>query len=101
MTQPFRRHRTRSRISPMVGVGLLAGSLLVLAAALLLFGDRSPGRVAIEVSGQPRLQVDREVVDLGEVRLGQTVEVAFILANVGDQPLRVTEAPYAEVVEGC
>jgi Lon protease-like protein len=85
----------------MVGVGIAAGFLLVFVAALLLLGDGGGGRAAIEVSGQPRLRVDRELIDLGDVRLGQAVEVAFVLTNVGDQPLRVTDAPYAEVVEGC
>jgi hypothetical protein len=45
--------------------------------------------------------VDKEQVDLGNIPLGQTVEVTFNVANVGDQQLRFTEAPYVELVEGC
>ena len=95
------RASRRNRTNPIVVVGIAAGFLVLLAAALLLFGDKPPSRAAIEVSGQPRLRVDRELVDLGDVPLGRTVEVTFLLTNVGDQPLRVTDAPYAEVIEGC
>ena len=53
------------------------------------------------VTGGPALQVDKEKVDFGDVPLGQTVETKFEVANVGDQPLRFTQKPYVEVVEGC
>jgi hypothetical protein len=80
-----------------------AAGLVLVAAAAYLIGS-SGGKAApveIEVSGAPRLQVDREQVDLGDVRLGQTVEVAFEVANSGDQTLVFEEDPYVEVVEGC
>ena len=95
------RATRRKRMSPIIGVGIAAGALLLLAAAILILGGKSPGRVAIEVNGQPRLRVDREIVDLGDIQLGRTVEAVFVLTNVGDQPLRLTDAPYVEVVEGC
>ena len=56
---------------------------------------------AIEVYGAPSMKVDRGLVDLGDVRLGQAVQVSFRLTNVGDQPLRFLEQPYIEIVEGC
>jgi len=77
------------------------GVLLVITAIVSLLRGPGTGRAAIEVTGQPRLRVDRQLVDLGAVRLGQTVEASFTLTNVGDQPLRLTQAPYIEVVEGC
>jgi Lon protease-like protein len=80
---------------------MIAGALLVVFAVVSVLGRAGGGRAPIEVTGQPRLRVDREVVDLGEIRLGTTVEAAFVLTNVGDQPLRLTQAPYIEVVEGC
>ena len=49
----------------------------------------------------PPLKVDKDEVDLGNVKLGQTVEVTFNVANVGDKQLRFAEAPYVELVEGC
>jgi len=77
------------------------GVLLVITAIVSLLRGPGTGRATIEVTGQPRLRVDRQLVDLGAVRLGQTVEASFTLTNVGDQPLRLTQAPYIEVVEGC
>jgi hypothetical protein len=47
------------------------------------------------------LKVDKEKVDLGDVKLGQTVMVSFQLTNLGDKTLKFTKAPYVEVLEGC
>ena len=77
-----------------------AAGLLVLAVYFLASAIAQPA-AAVEVNGSPRLRVDREVVDLGIVKLGKTVQVDFKLTNVGDQTLTFTEAPYVEVVEGC
>jgi hypothetical protein len=53
------------------------------------------------VTGAPRLQVDQDQVDMGDIKLGQTVQTLFTLTNAGDQPLQITEPPYIEVLEGC
>jgi hypothetical protein len=45
--------------------------------------------------------VDQDKVDLGNVKLGQTVDVKFTLTNVGDKTLRFNKPPYIEVLEGC
>ncbi len=58
-------------------------------------------QVTPEVTGAPKLSVDHEKIDLGNVKLGDTVRVAFKLTNTGDQPLRFTGQPSVEVVEGC
>lgn len=63
-------------------------------------GDGTPV-AAIEVQGAPSLKVDQEKIDLGDVRLGQTVSASFTLTNVGDKPLRITGQPYIEVAAGC
>lgn len=78
---------------------VVSGILLVLGAFVAL---RKPApEVAIEVQGAPGLRADRQEIDLGDIRLGTTVEATFRLSNVGDQPLRFTEPPYIEVREGC
>lgn len=89
----------RKRGMPWLLIVVGAGLLLILGAFLAL-RKPAPG-VAIEVHGAPRLQADRQEIDLGDVRLGTTVEVAFELSNIGDQPLRFAEPPYIEVREGC
>ncbi len=79
---------------------ITVGSLMIIGA-LLAFRKPSEPKVAVEVTGAPSLKVDRDKVDLGYVKLGQTVDVKFTLSNVGDQTLRFSKAPYIEVVEGC
>ena len=80
---------------------LVGGGLILLAVtAWLIFGGGEKG-VPVTVSGAPSLSVDREQVDLGDVKLGRTVEVSFHVSNAGDQALRFLEKPYVEVVEGC
>lgn len=78
----------------------LGGFLLIGLAFLALREKPAPGD-AIEVTGAPSLKVDKEKVDLGDVKLGKTVDVSFQLTNVGDETLRFDEQPYIEVVEGC
>ncbi len=94
-----RQRRRTQRIWLFLALG---GVFLVGMAIILLRGNQaSQNLAAIEVNGAPSLKVDKEMVDLGEVQLGQTVKVSFNLTNVGDQPLRFSEQPYVEVVEGC
>lgn len=95
---PSKRKRQSTKWMPV----LLAtgGVLMVLLAFFALRDKPSPG-AAIEVSGAPSLKVDREKVDLGDVKLNQPVQVSFQLTNVGDQALRFSQDPYIEVVEGC
>jgi hypothetical protein len=80
---------------------LAAAGLVLLLVAFLAWRGLNPPKAEIQVSGRPSLQVDKERVDLGDVRLGQTVEVSFEVSNVGDQTLHFNEEPYIEVVEGC
>jgi cell division septal protein FtsQ len=97
--KPHLRHRRKKQIWPMIL--LFAGGLLLVFGAFKAFTKPSGPKATIEVSGTPSLKVDQEKVDLGNVRLGQTVEVTFKLMNVGDQTLRFSKAPYIEVLEGC
>jgi hypothetical protein len=92
------RRRNTTLVPILAAVG---GVALVVLALSALLGGRSGGRAPIEVTGQPRLKVDKELIDLGNIQLGRTVEASFVLTNVGDQPLQLAEEPYIEVVEGC
>ena len=86
---------------PWPVIGIVGGLILLGLTAFLFWRGQSQPTTTIEVSGRPSLKVNQESIDLGNVRLGQTVEVSFELTNVGDQPLRFSEAPYVEVVDGC
>lgn len=91
----------------------LASFLLVLTMSSVLYLPSSrdggaagvsapvrPARTAADLSA-PRLAVDRDVIDLGDVKYQQEARVAFVLTNAGDRPLAFKERPYLEVLEGC
>jgi len=80
---------------------MVGGVVLLGLVAYLLWSGNALSKVTVQVKGAPALKVDRDQVDLGDVKLGQTVQVSFQVANVGDKPLRFSEQPYVEVVEGC
>lgn len=108
MSQPHRKRPGVSRkpkpsVMPIL---LMLGGVVVLGLTIFLAARGNPAATSApnftpEVTGSPKLESDREEVDLGDVRLGQTVEVSFEISNRGDKPLRLSEAPYVEVVEGC
>jgi len=93
-----KRQRQNQRWLPIL---ITLGGLMLVGLAFLALRDKPAPGAAVEVTGAPSLKVDKEKVDLGEVKLGKTVEVTFQLTNVGDETLRFSEQPYVEVVEGC
>jgi cell division septal protein FtsQ len=93
-----RRHKQKSSWPLVVSA---IGGLVLIIVAIFAFSQPSKPKAEIEVTGSPSLKVDKEKVDLGNVKLGQTVQVSFQIANVGDQVLRFTKDPYIEVKEGC
>jgi hypothetical protein len=72
-----------------------------LIGLVLLIGCAIAPALKPEVTGAPRLKVDKESIDLGDQKVGHLVSASFEITNVGDQPLRITEAPYVEVAAGC
>ena len=93
------RHHRKQKSLPMLL--LVAGGALLIIGAFFAFRKPSVPKAVIEVNGAPSLKVDKQRVDLGQVKLGQTVEVKFTMTNVGDQPLRFSKTPYVEVLKGC
>jgi len=99
---PKKNRRKRQRQGQKWFPLLIAlGGLLLVGFSFLALRDKPPPGATIEVTGASSLKVDKEKVDLGDVKLGKTVEVTFQLTNVGDKTLRFDEQPYIEVVEGC
>jgi len=98
-----KKQRGFSKFLSMPMVLILAGFVVVVGALFALWksGQPSTPKVPVEVSGSPSLKVDREMVDLGDVPLNETVQVSFQLANVGDKTLRFSDKPFVEVAEGC
>ena len=100
MSQSKKNSTRRKSASKTPLILILGGFILLLLT--VVFALRKPTASFVPlVTGAPSLQADKQKVDLGQVKLGQNVKVAFVLTNVGDKPLRFTEAPYIEVKEGC
>ncbi len=93
------RHHKKKPLWPFVV--LIGGGVLLLVGLIFAFNKPGASKAAIDVTGSPALRVDKEQVDLGDIKLGRTVEVSFEISNVGDKPLRFTKTPYIEVKEGC
>lgn len=79
----------------------LGGLALLFLAAWALAKPAPAAKVPLEVQGAPKLKLNQQKIDLGNVQLGQTVSASFEVSNVGDQPLRFSTAPYIEAIEGC
>ncbi|OGC77890.1 MAG: hypothetical protein A2Z27_03135 [candidate division Zixibacteria bacterium RBG_16_50_21] len=91
-----KRRRNNSKWIPIL---VALGGFLLIGVTFLAFRDKSG--TAFGDTGTPNLKVDKEMIDLGDVKLNQPVQVSFQLTNAGDGMLRFTKDPYAEVVEGC
>lgn len=81
---------------------IIAGIGLVLVAVWALLNSGGSDKAAIEVTGAPKIKVDQETFDYGDVKLGVTpIRTVVWVTNVGDKVLKFSEAPYIEVLEGC
>jgi hypothetical protein len=79
----------------------LGGLLLVSAAFLLFPRQKSSPDSASNEAGSPRLEVDREQIDFGDVPVGQIVTASFELTNTGTSTLRFTGEPTVQLKAGC
>jgi hypothetical protein len=87
------------RISPLLlGLG---GLLLMGMASFILVRAAQPPTQNIPLVSGPRLQVDREIIDFGEVKMGIPIRASFKLTNIGNEPVRFVRQPYIQVLEGC
>ena len=92
--KPKPKHSLMPLWLALIGLGLV----LIAGWAFLSAGQ---SKANVEVKGAPRLKVDKEKIDHGDQKLGNPIIDTIRVTNVGDQPLRFTEAPYLEVKEGC
>lgn len=80
---------------------VIAGFVLILMASLAMFRPVSGALYDVFGSGSPSLKVDKEKIDLGDVKLGKIVSVSFQITNTGNKTLRFNKDPYVEVLKGC
>lgn len=96
-----RRRKKRQRNTL---IAVIAGGLLLVTSGIFIAKNAWENKAdpsLIEVSGQPSLKVDKEMIDYGDVKLNTNLTFAFQLTNVGDETLKISETPYVEVAEGC
>ncbi len=79
----------------------LAGLVLVLLAGFALWSNNQQVKANVQVKGEPRIKVEQDIIDHGDVKLMSTIQDNIRVTNIGDQPLRFSEAPYIKVLEGC
>jgi hypothetical protein len=80
---------------PLLAIAILA----LLGAGIIAYGTFAQPNVS--GANGPRLQVDREQVDLGDQHFGTTVRATFKVTNTGDGMLNLNVAKIATVVQGC
>lgn len=101
------RYRTKLKAEPKSKPSLLplwlvlAGLGLVLFAGWAVLNSASQDKTNITVKGAPRLKVQTDTIDRGDIKLGTPVRDDIRVTNIGDQPLRFTEAPFLVIKEGC
>ncbi len=79
-----------------------AAAILVVAALALAFqGRQTTASYTPAVTGAPSAQIEQQMYDYGDVKLGQTVKTQISVKNVGDTQLVFAGEPRVEVVEGC
>ena len=73
------------------------GGVLVVGMAAVWWVSGGPN-----VGGEkPRLVVDREVVDLGDLPFDTPARVVFTLTNSGEGTLTLAGVPRVEAIKGC
>jgi hypothetical protein len=92
-TSPLKRYL------PQIIIG--TGALVVAAGLLLATRKGSPSDYVPEYTGGPRIDLGQEVYDYGYVELNTVITTDVEISNVGDQPLRITDTPQVQVLEGC
>ena len=100
----YKRGQSQSRSSRNPLILILGGLVLLVVALGFALRQQQQPLGAVETAssgGTPRLAVDKQQVDLGDVSLGTLVTVNFKLSNTGDGTVRLSRQPYVEVKEGC
>ncbi len=92
--------RTKPKTSKKPLILIIGGAVILLVAVLFAFAQAQPPAVDTG-GGTPKIKADKELVDLGDQKLGNTVQVSFTITNEGSGTLRFTKDPFVEVKEGC
>jgi hypothetical protein len=94
-----RSQPTRSQM-PWLWMFIAGLVLVVVGGGVVAIASKPRAVTSPEATGEPKLAVDQTLVDEGYVKFNVPVRSTFHLSNVGDQPLKILDAP-VELVEGC
>ena len=89
-----RKRKQPTKLSTPLIALVIGGALLVAVAIFFALGGSDGG-------GTPKLVVDQEKIDYGDVKFGVNKTFAIKVTNTGDGVLRFKEKPYIQVLEGC
>lgn len=95
-----RSHKT-DKMNPLPLLLILGGLFALVIALIIGFGRPRSSVATIPSNGNSVLVADQQEINLGDVKLGQTVQASFKLTNTGTTPLNFIKKPYIEVREGC
>jgi hypothetical protein len=93
-------------ISPREKTGrrrIISGRLVSILVAALFLGTLAftAGGCANATTSGPRIQFDRDVIDLGTVAPGDELEVVFVFRNNGNETLIIDEITTESLTQGC
>ena len=91
-----KKNRRQKQKKNFPWVFLALGGVLIFAA-IFLFANQNGG----DGGGTPKIVVDQQKIDYGDVKFNVNKTFAIKVTNTGDGTLRFKEEPYIEVVEGC
>lgn len=96
------RHRRKDQ-KLLLPLAIISLGVIMIAAffAFRPRGARIDPNFVPEVNGAPSLKTDKEMIDFGDVKVGEWVSASFRLTNVGDEKLQFLQKPFIEVREGC
>ena len=99
----IKRKNEQATKSPWPFVVMGIGALLIIVVGFLAWNGSNSKKPSVtpEVTGGPKLNVNRDSIDFGKLPLDQPVRAEFKLKNVGDQPLAIKGEPRVELVKGC
>lgn len=90
-----RDERTGQRTWKRRAIGVVLVALIAVIAGWWLW------EIPEASGGTPKLAIDREVVDLGDLPFETPARVVFTLSNAGDGTLRIPDVPRVRAEEGC
>jgi hypothetical protein len=76
-------------------------SMIIIGFGALIFGYFLSPFSPLSASGIPKLLVDKEKINFGDVKLNEEKTFSIKVTNDGDSDLKFTEKPKIKVVEGC